>query len=228
MVSKVIFRLDKKRDIWNCLDTLKHRRVFGLQWDIDSKLLAKIKGKNQNKAKQIIIEFASQRYKKEYEDLNRVLRSFESSWRTIEKKYFRRLEQTLQKPICAKTFYACLTTLSSRCPWLYYKKGWMVFYERTPEAILRTCAHELLHMQFKRWHQRMCLKYLNWKQKEHLREALTFLLNEKEFIDLIPIRDYGYPAHQKLRAKFSEEWHKTRDFNKFLPKAIGITKRMVK
>ena len=227
MVSKVIFRLDKKRDIWNCLDTLKHRRVFGLQWDIDPELLTKIKGKNQNKAKQIVIEFASQRYKKEYKDLNRVLRSFESSWRTIEKKYFRRLEQTLQKPICAKTFYVCLTTLTPRCPWFYDNKTWMVFYKRSPQRMRNICAHELLHMQFRRWHKSRCLKRLKKMQTEHLREALTFLLNEEQFADFA-FSDKGYPAHQKLRQTLAEKWRKSKDFEQFLPKAIEITKRMIK
>jgi hypothetical protein len=89
------------------------------------------------------------------------------------------------------------------------------------------CAHELLHMQFIRWFQTKCSE-LTKKQEDDLREALTFLLNEKEFIDLISVRDGGYPLHQKLREKLSEEWRKTRDFDKFLPKAIEITKKVMK
>lgn len=224
---KVILKLNKKLDVWNCLNTLWQRCVFGKQWVIDSELAAKLRRKSGDEVKQLVKEFADNKYKKESKEFKLTLKNFQASWHAIEKKYFKRLEKTLQKPICAKKFYAYLTTLSARCPWFYGKKAWMVFYKRPLKGMRNTCAHELLHMQFRRWHERICLKYLNPGQKEHLREALTFLLNEKEFSGFGFV-DKGYPAHQKLRAKLSAEWRKVRDFNKFLPKAIEITKRVMK
>ena len=226
-MAKVIFGLNKRYDIWNCLDTIQNPSAHGHTWKIHPALLDKIKDKSENEVKKIIGAFAGRAYEEESQAFESTLEDFRASWQSIEKEFFKRLKQILQKPICAETFHAYLTTLSERCPWFYEKKAWMVFYRASPSMVQKICAHELLHMQFKRWHQAICLEYLTNEQKEHLREALTFLLNE-EFSDLIQAKDLGYPAHQKLRAELAEEWRKDKNFERFLPKAIEITKRMMK
>ena len=91
---------------------------------------------------------------------------------------------------------------------------------------ITTICHEVMHLQFL-FHYRKYLvkKGLQEEQIQELKEALTFLLNEKEFNGMILCSDNGYPEHQKLRKKLQKIWTKDKDFGKFLNRAIEETKK---
>lgn len=91
---------------------------------------------------------------------------------------------------------------------------------------ITTICHEIMHFQFLH-HYKSYLnkKGLSNKQIETLKEALTFLLNEPEFNQIISSEDTGYSEHQELRKNLKNIWTKENNFQKMLDKAVlGINK----
>ncbi len=62
-------------------------------------------------------------------------------------------------------------------------------------------------------------------QFEDLKEALTVLLNEKEFNKIIVSPDRGYTKHAILRKNIRNVWRKKMSFEEFLKKSISLTKK---
>lgn len=96
---------------------------------------------------------------------------------------------------------------------------------RSVPASITTICHEVMRLQFLHYYKNYLKKKgLKNNQIEDLKEALTFLLNEKEFDEIILCDDNGYPEHQKLRKKLREIWDRKRDFEKLLEAGIRLTK----
>jgi len=82
-------------------------------------------------------------------------------------------------------------------------------------------AHEFMHLQFIHWYKEYCLdKGLTKKEFWHIQEAITLLLNEPEFSDIIVFQDEGYKIHQELRNKLKTLWVKDKNFENFLNEII--------
>ena len=82
-------------------------------------------------------------------------------------------------------------------------------------------AHEFMHLQFIHWYKKYCLKKgLTNKEFWSIQEAITFLLNEPEFKDIISFQDKGYKSHQIIRKELKNIWKKDKNFKSFLDKAI--------
>ena len=82
-------------------------------------------------------------------------------------------------------------------------------------------CHEFMHLQFMHWYKDYCLgRGLTDKELWHLKEAITFLLNEPEFNNIITFQDKGYTVHQELREKLKTLWRKNKDFKDFLDEII--------
>ncbi|MFH1376055.1 MAG: hypothetical protein ABIH25_00295 [Candidatus Woesearchaeota archaeon] len=190
----------------------------------DEEFTKKIKNKKFEDVRDII----KQKIKKDYEsltfDLDGFLRNAKKEWSKVEEEYLKKLEKIMQKPFLANKVI-CYSTILPRCnywyklpcPWfklsiLYPKKKWN-----------QVCMHEIMHFMF-HWHYwDSCRKHLNEEKTWHLKEALTFILNE-EFSDLLKEKDIGYPPHQELRKKLLKIWKKDKDFKSFLDKSIKVMK----
>ena len=66
-------------------------------------------------------------------------------------------------------------------------------------------------------------KNLGNELTSHLKEAVTFILNE-EFFDLMGAEDQGYAIHKDLRLKLTKIWRETKNFEKFLTKSFPIVR----
>ena len=70
-------------------------------------------------------------------------------------------------------------------------------------------------------------KNLGNELTSHLKEAVTFILNE-EFSDLMGAEDKGYAIHKDLRLKLIKIWKENKDFEKFLTKSFPLVEEWSK
>lgn len=213
----------------------RDKNLWGLNWrsqiaHISDELLEKITEANFSNARKIVEKYIEEDSRKKYKNevLHSEMQSLEKSWKMVEKKYFEILSKITQKPIFAKRF-GCYFTTGLVCPYDEKRDWFMVSMWHSIPFSITTICHEIMHLQFLHYYKKYLEKNgLNDKQIEDLKEALTFLLNEEEFGDIILCDDKGYPEHQKLRKRLQKIWSKEKDFNKFLHKAILETKNCKK
>lgn len=229
-MAKVYFRLNLEKDIWNWWQAC-NSSFMGFNWvnACPKQIRNKIVGKKKYEAREFLKPYLEKKYKSDKE-IRLFKQDCQNFWRTIEPEFFIRLERVMNKPICNKNF-VCYYTSFPRAPYdEKYKWLQMCFthwYPKTEDNIKSFCcgiAHELLHFQFHKYYWKFCLREgLNNNQVEHLKEALTFLLNV-EFRDLFKIKDFGYPIHKKLRRDLEKLWGRSKDFKSFLKKACRLVK----
>lgn len=218
--SWVLIAKGKKKDFWglNKREQTEH---------ISSELLKKIQKLSRQKAEKLIADKIGSDNKKKLKDalIKEQIKALKKSWNLVEKKYFQRLSQVTQKPIFLNKFN-CFITTGFMAPYNEKENWFMVSLWNSVPGSITTICHELLHLQFLKYYRPYLKKKgLKNEQIEILKEALTFLLNEKEFSDLLLCDDPGYPAHQKLRRKLHRLWQKEKDFPKFLDLVIKEIKK---
>ena len=229
-MPNIDFYYSIEKDAENWIDRIFNQEniTFISQKDIVDKypknLLDKVRAVNNYKeAKQIVISFL----KNDAINSNKAfvieeeLRALRSSWEIRENNFFMALEKVLEKPIYTENFSGYLTTFF-KCPYSEKENWFMVnFWNSLPEQIT-TIAHEILHLQFLHQYRPILGKSLDEEKIQKLKEALTFLLNEKEFYGILLKQDKGYEEHAILRKKLKDLWRESREFHLFLPKAIKI------
>jgi hypothetical protein len=230
-MGKVKFHYDLKKDAWSWVLIAKDKDLWGLNWrdqvgHISDELLEKIKKASFSRAQKIVEEYINSHPEKEFKAKVRLseMITLEKIWRTVEKKYFRELSKLTGRSIYRKDF-SCYFTTGLMCPYNEKENWFMVSMWHSIPSSITTICHELMHLQFL-FHYRKYLENsgLREGQIQDLKEAITFLLNEKEFESIILCSDNGYPEHQKLRKKLQKIWEKEKDFTKFLDRAIEIVK----
>jgi len=190
-------------------------------------LLVKIEGiSGRKEAHKIVSEYLKNdlEINKKMPIIKQELKAIRSAWKTREGDFFATIENLLEKSIYSEEFDAFFTTFF-RCPHSE-KDGWFMinFWSSLPEQIT-TIAHEILHLQFlNQYRPTLEASGLNEKQIQDLKEALTFLLNEKEFFGILIKPDKGYQEHEILRKKLKDIWDNSRIFHRFLPEAIKLLK----
>lgn len=233
-MTRVIFKLNFEEDLKNHTVVPFGRELIGKKQKeyLPKELVKLAKGKSQTQFKKIARNYLKDYYKKNKIFLNLAVKQAEEAWKLVEKKFFERLEKITKRKICANKFTANLTLMQA-CPYSFRRNQFMFSYKSPPIWTINTCAHEIMHIQIINTYRDQLPKG-PWSKGKipsefawHLIEGLNFLLDE-EFSDILPFKDVGYPVHQKLRKRFVKEWRKTKDFEKFLPKAIEITKKMMK
>jgi hypothetical protein len=159
--------------------------------------------------------------KSERKDINKIKNNLEIKWRTVENKYFQALSETIKKPIYPANYFCYLTTLYS-CPYFEEENWFMVSAFSPLEKQIYVICHEFMHLQFIYWYKNYCLqKGLTEKEFWHLKEAITFFLNESNFSNIIDFRDEGYSIHKKIREDLKFLWNESdKDFQKFLDKIL--------
>lgn len=231
-MPKVNFKYDIKKDAWSWVLIAKDKNLWGLSWreqvaHISDELLEKIEKTSFSSALKIVEKNIKEDGRRKYigKLMYGEMRTLEEIWRTVEKKYFKILSKTTQKPVFRKKF-DCYFTTGLMCPYNEKENWFMVSMWHSIPMSITTICHEIMHLQFLHHYG----KYLKKKglknvQIEELKEAFTFLLNEKEFKEIILSDDSGYPDHQKLRRKLQKIWCREKNFKKFLDKAIFEVKR---
>lgn len=230
-MRQVKFKYDIRKDAWSWVVIAKDKGLWGLDWKfevghIPKNLLKRILEANIKDAVKLTEEHLKKDRKREYRycAIKEEMKSLESVWKLVEKKYFKALADMLGKPIYSKEF-SCFWTTGFMCPYNEKGKWFMVsLWRGIPDSITTIC-HEILHLQFLYYYRGYLKKKgLNNSQIEHLKEALTFLLNESEFDEVVLSTDMGYPVHQKLRKELRRVWKEKQSFAGFMEVAVKIVK----
>ena len=226
---RLIFRTNEELELMNYWGMINSNSYGNYDNALPKELIKKIRNKPFESSKGIIKKQADKDYK-EYEDkIKAVIKETKKAWKLTDEEFYKRLEKIFKKPFLAKKVKVYVTPLR-RCNYNYNKKApfFKISARSTPpNPQIMIAAHEQIHFMF-HWHyQEYCEEKLTKEATGHLKEALTFLINE-EFKDLIKQEDKGYEEHKELREKLTKEWRKNKDFNKFLEKAIIITKKWFK
>lgn len=228
---KVKFGYNVSKDAWSWVVIAKDKDLWGLEWKneiafIPKELLSKILKSSFSQAVKITAEYIKNIPQKRFRRLiiKEEINSLQKSWGGVEKKYFKVLENITQKPIFSDNF-GCFWTTGFMCPYNQKENWFMVsFWHSTPFSITTIC-HEIMHLQFLHYYQDYLKKQgLKNNQIEDLKEALTFLLNEPEFYEIILSNDSGYPEHKELRKKLRSIWLKDKNLKNLIDKAILLIK----
>lgn len=221
MNPKLNFIFDKERDLKNIWETANSKsRFMDFSKNMPKKWVEICKDKSFKEChdqleKELKIIHDSELISYFVECVNK-------SWKSIEKEYFKRLENITGKKIISNDVIVYITT-AGRCPYDYKYEWFFVNYFSSFSQVLATCGHELMHFNF---HQFFCNdveKQIGKDKTSDLKEALTMLLNI-EFNDLWFVGDRGYEPHKELRKFIAKEWVKEKDFKKLLEKCIDHIK----
>lgn len=156
--------------------------------------------------------------------IERKKKELEKAWRKGESDFFKILSEIIQKPIY-KASYVCYLSTICGCPF-YEKENWFMVSLSKLNIQVYIVSHEFMHLQFIYWYKKYCLnKGLTNKQFWHIQEAITFLLNEPEFSNIIKFDDPGRSIHQNFIKQLKEIWQEDKNFQNFLDKAIEIVKK---
>lgn len=231
-MSRVKFNYDINKDAWSWVVIAKDKNLWGLNWEneiahIPKELLPGILRSSFSRAVKITEEYIKNSSKIEYNKLiiKEEINSMENLWRHVEAKYFKTLEYVTQKPAVPENF-GCFWTTGFMCPYNEKENWFMISMWHSIPFSITTICHEIMHLQFLHYYRNYLKKKgLKNNQVDDLKEALTFLLNEPEFDEIILSQDAGYPDHMALREKLKSNWLKDKNFQNLINGAVSIIKK---
>jgi hypothetical protein len=200
-MTKLLFKHDKDRDLRNIWETANNSHPWegsippssGLQrWD----------GRPYEECSSEIAEAVNGFY--ESGVLPLFLKCLDDSWQLMNDTYFEKLAKITGSDIYTDSFTAYLT-VAGRCPYFSEDDSFMVSSRRPIFQNLRTCGHELLHLQMERTHLPYIRDQLTYREAEFVNESLTAILNV-ECRNLWLVNDSGYEEHGELREIVMERW----------------------
>ena len=218
-MSKVIFKFDKEKDLWNHW----HKSNWKSSW-ANFKIHPKIKkiceGKKFEECKEELSAHLSKLQESKIIQIE--INSLEEYWGEIEQEFFKRMDNLMNKNF-DEDIIAYLTTLGV-CPYDPDEPPFIfsLFYSLPHQ--LQTCGHEIIHLYFHKFYWDEVESQIGKEKTRDLKEALSVLLNT-EFRDLWFAKDYGFEPHKKLRDFILEEWKKEKDFEKLLEKCFEYLKQ---
>ncbi|MBS3172556.1 hypothetical protein J4438_03175 [Candidatus Woesearchaeota archaeon] len=222
---RLLFKINKELELMNYWGMINSNSYGNYNKELPPELVAKIRGKPFEEVEGIIRAQANRDYEAYERKIETVIRETRKAWELIDEEFYRRLEKIFKREFLAKKVIVYVTPLR-RCNYNYNQDN--PFFKisarsQPPKPQLKTAAHEQIHFMF-HWHyQQHCESMLGRELTGHLKEALTFLINE-EFQDLIGYEDQGYPEHKKLRERLTELWRTTKDLEVLIEQAIPITR----
>lgn len=216
--KRVIFKLDKEKDLWNYWDK-SNRKSPWAEFKIPERIKKICEGKKIEECKEELANYLSKIHNSKITFL--FIESVEKAWKEIEEEFFRRMDK-LMKWGYDMDINAYLTTAGT-CPYDPDEPSFMFsLFSNLPSAI-KTCGHEIMHLYFHKFYWDKIEKQIGEEKTADLKEALTVLLN-LEFKDLWFVDDTGYECHKEIREFISTEWKKETDFEKLLDKCIAYLK----
>lgn len=225
-MTKVIFKFDEEKDLWNIWDTCNFKSIYGYDFrkQVTENIIKICQGKKYEQCKNELKKTMNGMYKNIL--IKITTNHFNEIWNKIEKEYFKRLEKITKRKFPFKNVNAYLTT-AGRCPYRPDLKPpfFYVGFFANISHMLHTTGHEIMHIHLHNtdWWKKVEKEIGNNKTHD-LKEALTILLN-LEFKDLWFVVDEGYPVHQELRKFIEKEWKKKKDFDKLTDNCIKWVKK---
>jgi len=214
---KFLYNINK--DAQNWVETVKSTEPsWGINYGEETKMVPKslknqILKTDEKKAIKLVKNYLENQsyFKLKRKIIISEARAIEKVWRTKEKEYFKILENLTKKPLFSSTITSYFTTMFI-CPYDEEKYKWfMLSMWHSLPFQLTTICHEIFHFQFLYYYTDFCRKQgLDKSQIKDIKEALTVLLNAKEFDNIVLSQDGGYPHHQALRKKILNTWQNNR------------------
>lgn len=218
-MSKVYFKHDKERDIRNIWETANFQHPWENLLPQASGLLH-WKNKSFEECHDEIEQDVKEFHKSKV--LPIFLKSLENSWGLMNDAYFKKLEKITGEKIYKDKFNAYLT-IAGRCPYSVEDDSFMVSSRRPIFQNLRTCGHELLHLQMENTHLPYIREQVNFREAEYINESLTTLLNS-ECKDLWFVKDFGYDEHKGLRNLITKLWEQNPSIKPIINECIDYVK----
>ena len=229
-MPNIIFKIDLKQDAQNWVRIIQQtKHTFGrpksdMLFGVPKDLVKKVAKMPKDKASNYVYRYLMQKRPNFIKGLktNKGLLEFYFNEKGIG--LFSAIAGITSKPIYTGTFH-CTFTLMTSCPYDTRYHWFMVAAKRPMPSQITNICHEILHLQFLYYYRDYCLERgLSEKQLDDLKEAITFMLNDKSFEEFYLAQDFGYPNHQQLRQVLEKIWKKDKNFQRFLDKAIKVMK----
>ncbi len=222
---KITFKFDKEKDLWNNWFAVNFKSNLEKDRKFNNipKLQEVCENKDFEKCKNEIEKFHEKIYSSYL--IDETLKSFQSAWEKISGEFFRRLKKITKNEFPFENVTAYLTT-QSLCPYDFKKGTFMISIWSNIPAMLKTSAHELMHLDFHNNNWEEVETEIGKEKTEKLKEALTVLLN-LEFRDLWFVKDKGKKSEeqQELRKFIKKEWLKNKNYKSLLNKCVIYLKR---
>ena len=223
-MTKVIFKFSKEHDLkqqWS-VSRIKNEKISSLYkkgfFDRTNATVFEIcKDKEFRECREELDEYLTHKY---YDNpiFEAILKSMKSSWRFIEKEFFRRMNKLMKNKYDLPIRAFVGTGVYSGCQ--HSKSIYMISIRHHIPNFLVISGHEIMHLYYRRFYGEAVINIIGTENARYLSEALTVLLNE-EFKDLWIFNDKGYPQHEELRNFIVNAWREERDFEILLGKCIG-------
>ncbi len=220
-MSKVIFKFDKEKDLWNIWETSNYEHPWENELERGS-VLQRWKNRKFEECREEIEQYIQPLYSSGHLDI--FLETLQNSWGKINNRFFERLEKITKHKIYSNEFNAYITT-AGRCPYNVEEDSFMVSIRRPLLQNLRTCGHELMHLQMEKTHLPLIRNQLGFREIEYVNESLTAILN-LECRDLWFVEDKGYAEHKELRKRVMETWKHNPDIIPLINECIEYVKRI--
>ncbi|MBR9705733.1 hypothetical protein GOV14_01740 [Candidatus Pacearchaeota archaeon] len=216
-MTKVKFKFDENIDLKNIWETCNSSVLWhDFQQYLPENMVAAAHGKEFTEAKKEMRKILKSYYNSGNMDI--FSNALNDSWKLVEDKYVKRLEQVTKKPLTFDQIAGYITT-TYRCPYYPDEKNpsFMVSTKISLQGNQVIAGHEIMHIHFHKHHWDGIEEKLGCDKTGDLKEALTVLLN-LEFKDILFGHDRGYDCHQELRKYLAQEWEKNKDFDVLLEK----------
>ena len=215
----VEFKHDKEKDIKNIWETAN----FDHPWENSlpkSSGLGQWKNRSYDECREEIVIDVKRFHNSKI--LPIFLKSLQDSWELINEAYFEKLQKITDSEIYADKFTAYLT-VAGRCPYSSKDDSFMVSSRRPIFQNLRTCGHELLHLQMEKTHLPYIRGQLSFRETEYINESLTTILN-LECKDFWLVNDFGYDEHRSLRKIITKRWKENSTIRPLIDECINYVK----
>ena len=225
IMTKVIFKFDKEKDLWNnwFAVNFESKWELGKNFNNIQKLEEGCKGKTFEECKKKIEDFHKRLHNSFL--IEETKNAFQEAWNKINEEFFKRLEKITGNKFPFKEVTAYITT-QSLCPYDYKGGSFMIsIFSNIPSA-LKMAGHELMHLDFHNNDWKKIEEKIGKEKTSDLKEALTILLN-LEFRDLWFVEDKGKSSEeqQKLREFIKKGWSKEKNYKSLLQKCIIYLKK---
>jgi len=216
-MPKLSFNFIKEDDLFNLWESCNIDPLWkNDKKPLRQKFIDKWRGRTFNDCKLEIESHLELLYNSNYIDI--FSKSINEGWNKINNSFFEKLSNVTKKPIYTQSFSANLTT-SGRCYSNKETDSFMLSIRRPYLHALRTCGHEIFHLQFEHYYWADVAKRIGNRNTNLFSESLTVLLN-CEFRDLLIAEDMGYEEHKNFRKYIEDIWTVNKDFNNLIDKGV--------
>lgn len=221
-----VIKLDIEKDAWNWWDAI-NSKSHGVDWKsrVDPKLWKPVYKRTQKQAYRYLMPFLRKYYQEHRRELKNIHLEAQKNFNKKLPKALADLALITKHPIYRKSFTCFLTTFP-RMPY-YYQKGYVWLYVGWPaKCYLGYFLHEALHFQFIHYYKNyQPVKSLTRAQFEHLKEAMTVILNY-ELRKYFYRPDRGYIKHFDMRKKLARHWQRHHDIDRLIDYGAGLAREI--